>query len=40
MLSRMGNVIVGVEMVGFNKAGHAGVRDGSRDLDAGLFRSG
>ena len=34
MVSRMGN---GVGIVGFNKAGHAGVREESRDLDAGLF---
>ncbi len=40
LLGRMGNVIVGVGIVGFDKAGHVGVRDGSRDLDAGLFWSG
>jgi hypothetical protein len=37
MRSRMGNVVVGVGIVGFNKARHAGVQDTSRDLDVGLF---
>ena len=37
LLGRMGNVVVGVGIVGFNKAGHVGVRDGSRDLDVGCF---
>ena len=40
LLGRMGNVVVGVGIVGFDKAGHAGVWDGSRDVDAGLFWSG
>ena len=34
-----GKVVVGVGIVGFDKAGHAGVRDGSWDVDAELFWS-
>jgi hypothetical protein len=37
MLSCVGNVVGEVGIVGFDKAGHAGVRDGSQDLDVGLF---
>ena len=37
LVSRMGNVVVGVGIMGFKKAGHAGIKDGSRDLDVGLF---
>ena len=40
MLSRVGNVVIGVGIVGFDKAEHAGVRDGGWDLDARLFQSG
>jgi hypothetical protein len=40
LLGRMGNIVVGVGIVGFDKAGHAGVRDGSQDKDAGFFWSG
>ncbi len=36
----MGYVVVGVGIVGFNKAGHDGVRDGNQDMDVGLFWSG
>ena len=37
LLGPVGNVVVGVGIVGFNKARHVGVRNGSRDLDVGLF---
>ena len=37
---RIGIIVIGVGIVGFDKAGHDGVRDGGRDTDAGLFRSG
>jgi hypothetical protein len=40
LLGRRGKIVVGVGIVGFDKAGHDGVRDGVRDADAGLFWSG
>jgi hypothetical protein len=40
LLGGMGNVVVSVGIVGFDKAEHGGVWDGSQDLDAGLFLSG
>ncbi len=40
LLGRMGNIVIGVGIMGFDKAGHAGVRDGGRDTDARLFWSG
>ncbi len=40
MMSHVGSVVVGIGILGLDKTGHAGVRDGSRDKDAGLFRSG
>jgi hypothetical protein len=40
LLDLMGDVVVGMGIVGFDKVGHVGVRDGSRNLDAGLFWSG
>ena len=35
--SHVGNVVVGIGIVGFDKTGHDGVRDGSQDTGAGLF---
>ena len=37
MLSGVRNVVDGVGIVEFDIAGHAGVRDGSRDSNVGLF---